>query len=141
MDRKQLLSSKEYWLIKIQIELFNKVNDYLKTNGMSKTDLAKKLGYSKGYISQILNGDSDHRISKLVELSLAIGVVPDIQFKQLDDYIALDKECKNINDKNLMLSLKEVIDNGYIPYKKGGLYKNDWESVDVYPKPESSISA
>ena len=83
MDRKELLSSKEYWLSKIQIELFNQVSDYLEKNNMKRSELAKKLGVTKGYISQVLNGDSDHRISKVIELSLAIGLIPEIRFKNL----------------------------------------------------------
>lgn len=87
MDRKQLLSSKEYWLSKIQIELFNQVSNYLENNNMNRSELAKELGVTKGYVSQILNGDADHRISKIVELSLAIGLVPDIKFRDLAEYL------------------------------------------------------
>lgn len=90
MDRKELLSSKEYWLSKIQIELFNQVSDYLERNKMKRSELAKKLGVTKGYISQVLNGDSDHRISKVIELSLAIGLIPEIKFKNLEEYINTD---------------------------------------------------
>ncbi|MBP7209956.1 MAG: helix-turn-helix transcriptional regulator [Paludibacteraceae bacterium] len=59
----------------------------MKENNMNRTELAKKLNVSKGYINQILNGDSDHRISKLVELSLAIGFVPKIVFEDIEKHI------------------------------------------------------
>ena len=67
--REELLSSKEYWIAKIQIDLFRQFEEYLKENKLNRTQLAEKLGVTKGYISQVLNGDFDHRISKFVEAS------------------------------------------------------------------------
>jgi transcriptional regulator with XRE-family HTH domain len=84
MKRDDLLNSKEYWLSKIQIDLFNEVNHFMEEKGLNRTQLAERLGVSKGYVSQIMNGDSDHRLSKLVELSLAIGLVPRLSFEQLE---------------------------------------------------------
>jgi len=118
MDRKQLLNSKEYWLSKIQIDLFNQVFNYLEKNNMNRSELAKKLGVTKGYISQVLNGDSDHRISKMVELSLAIGVIPDIRFKNLEEYIKADERCVDKNEQELMDSLQRIHESGYMSYKR-----------------------
>ncbi len=56
---------------------------YLKENKLTRTELAKQLGVSKGYVSQILNGDYDHKLSKLMELSLAIGYKPRIVFEPI----------------------------------------------------------
>ena len=118
MDRKQLLNSKEYWLSKIQIDLFNQVFNYLEKNNMNRSELAKKLGVTKGYISQVLNGDSDHRISKMVELSLAIGVIPDIRFKNLEEYIKADERCVDKNEQELIDSLQRIHESGYMSYKR-----------------------
>lgn len=90
ITRKELLSSKEYWLVKFQSALYEQVEKYLIENKISKTDFSKKLGVSKGYVSQILNGDFDHRISKLIELSLAIEKVPLLKFENLEKCIFLD---------------------------------------------------
>lgn len=76
MKFQELQETPEYWMTNIQIELFQKMEEYMSDNNMNRKQLAEKLGVSKGYISQILNGDYDHRISKLVELSLAIGYYP-----------------------------------------------------------------
>lgn len=142
MDRKQLLSSKEYWLSKIQIDLFNQVSIYLETNNMNRSELAKKLGVTKGYISQILNGDSDHRISKLVELSLAIGLIPDIQFRNLEEYLKIDEKCQNKEDQDFMESVQAMHKSGYIPFKHGGLYSKQLQDVDCYSeKTSSTLSA
>ena len=37
---------------------------------MTQSEFAERLGVSKGYISQILNGDFDHKLSKLTQLLL-----------------------------------------------------------------------
>ena len=86
-NRKEILSSPEYWIAKTQIDLFNCAEDFMQANGMNRTDLAKHLGVSKGYVSQLLNGDYDHKLSKLVELALAFGVVPKIDFQPLNEVI------------------------------------------------------
>lgn len=85
ITRKELVESKEFWMAKIQSALFEQVEQYLKVNKMSKTDFAKKLGVSKGYVSQILNGDFDHKISKFIELSLAIGYAPILKMELLEN--------------------------------------------------------
>jgi transcriptional regulator with XRE-family HTH domain len=92
ITREELLSSKEYWIAKIQIDLFNQVKDYLEEKDINRTQLAEQLGVTKGYISQVLNSDFDHRISKFVELSLAIGKVPVIEFRDIDKIIEDDKK-------------------------------------------------
>ena len=43
--------------------------------GRNKSQLAEYLGVSKGYVSQLLNGDYDHCMSKFFELALAFGMV------------------------------------------------------------------
>ena len=45
---------------------------------------------SKGYISQVLNGDYDHRMSKFIKLSLSFGYVPYITFKPLNAVLLED---------------------------------------------------
>lgn len=67
-------------------------------NNLNRTQLAEKFGVSKGYISQILNGDADHRISKLVEISLGIGLVPKLEFENLDEFINKDKGDNPMSD-------------------------------------------
>src|SRR5690349_21448356 len=90
ITRKELINSKEYWLVKFQSALYEQVEKYLSENNISKTEFANKLGVSKGYVSQILNGDFDHKISKFIEISLAINKIPFLKFENLDKCIFLD---------------------------------------------------
>lgn len=90
MERKELLASPEYWTTSIQILLYNCAEEFMKATGKNKTQLAEHLGVSKGYVSQLLNGDYDHKLSKLVELSLAFGYVPKIDFVPTEEFIKMD---------------------------------------------------
>lgn len=91
MNREELLKSKEYWTEEIQVQLFNIIENFLIENEMSRIEFAEKLGVTKSYVTQILNGDFDHRISKFVELALSVGKVPIIKFMDIDEVLKLDK--------------------------------------------------
>jgi transcriptional regulator with XRE-family HTH domain len=84
MSREDLIQSQEYWMVTIQTELFNHVRLYLEENKMTQTQFATKMGVSKGYISQIMNGNFNHSLSKLIELSLAIGKMPVLKFDNFE---------------------------------------------------------
>lgn len=81
MNRNDLLDNPEYWLVKIQTDLYNNVRLYLEQNNMTQTEFAAKLGVTKGYISQIMNGNFNHSLAKLIEISLAIGKCPILNFE------------------------------------------------------------
>ncbi|TVQ90223.1 MAG: helix-turn-helix domain-containing protein [Bacteroidetes bacterium] len=98
ITREELIRSKEYWLARLQAMLYQQVEEYLKENKMTKSDFAQKLGVSKGYISQVLNGDFDHKLSKFIELSLMIDKVPLLKLEDIEKILLLDKEEK-LNEK------------------------------------------
>ena len=109
INRQNLIQSKEYWITKIQISIFNEIENYIQTKGITKAEFAKEIGVSKGYVSQVLNGNFDHKLSKLVELSLAIGKVPNMSFEdlrkyQLDDAIAEEHHI----DNNVLVDLETI---------------------------------
>lgn len=87
MTREELLKSPEYWISKIQIDLYNCAEKFMSKNHKNRTQLAKHLGVTKGYVSQLLNGDYDHKVSKFVELSLAFGYVPEVCFTPINEYV------------------------------------------------------
>ena len=86
----ELLATPEYWTTRLQLDLYNMIKNYIETNNLTQVDLANKLGVSKGYVSQVLNGNFDHRISKFVELSLAVGMIPQISYVPMDKMFAKD---------------------------------------------------
>lgn len=115
MTREELIQSKEYWLAKLQIDLFNEVEVYMKKNGLSRVQFAESLGVSKGYVSQILNGDVDHRMSKFVELALSIGLVPSITFEKVEDLMTREKSGYfNISCEDIERSKNILSQSGYL---------------------------
>ena len=93
-NRKDVLNSPEYWTSKTQIELYNQAQKFMEATGKDRAHLAEYLGVSKGYVSQLLNGDYDHRMSKFFELALAFGVIPQIEFIPIEQYIKEDEHLK-----------------------------------------------
>lgn len=91
IKREELYRTPEYWLETIQNDIFRKVYEYMEENDLNKSALAKKLGFSRAYITQVLNGEFNFSIKKLIELSLAIDKVPLVEFEEVEDFIA-DKE-------------------------------------------------
>ncbi len=87
MKRADLLKSEGYWIAKIQTDLYRELISFMEKTNRNSSQLAEYLGCSKSYVSQLLNGNFDHKISKLVELSLAIGKVPILDYKDISGYI------------------------------------------------------
>lgn len=113
MKRENILKNAGYWITHIQLALYNCAFKFMKTKGMNRTQLAAHLGVTKGYVTQLLNGDYDHKLSKLVELSLSFGYVPKIDFVPVEKYCLEDgfiqdsrrwKECEY---KALDIQIKE----------------------------------
>lgn len=92
MTREELIKSPEYWTAGLQMELYRQIVEFMENNHMNKTQLADYLGCSKGYVTQLLNGDFNHKLSKFVELSLAIGKIPEVYFSDMDEYILSDEK-------------------------------------------------
>ncbi|MEZ0538139.1 helix-turn-helix domain-containing protein [Fibrella arboris] len=116
MTRAEFLSSKGYWLSTIQLNLYAQLEEYMKDNNLNRTQLAEKLGVTKGYVSQILNADFDHKISKLVDLALMMGKAPQISYTPLSEYISRDemsasKTVFTLSINSRALTRMEVIKN------------------------------
>ncbi|MEO6611490.1 MAG: hypothetical protein ABIT05_05135 [Chitinophagaceae bacterium] len=92
--REKLLRSKTYLVSQIQLGLLNLIGNYKDKKKLKDYQLANELGVSKGYVSQILNATYDHKISKVVELSLACNAVPITFFVPLEEYVQYDQEDK-----------------------------------------------
>ena len=101
MQREELLESKSYWVASIQLELYNAMEAFMKKNNLNKTQLAEKLNFSKGYISQVLNGDFDHKLSKMVDLSLSCNTIPLMFFVDKDAFVKNDSEDKTYELKSV----------------------------------------
>jgi len=109
LKQEELVKRPEYWLETIQNEIYRQVTTYMKDNNMTQTQLAIQLGVSKGYISQVMKGEFNYTLKKLIELSLAVGKAPVIVFKPLEDLIKSDKDGFSLSSSS---SLDRVADPG-----------------------------
>ena len=82
----ELIETQEYWMEEIQNEIFRQVYNHMREEKINQTELANRFNVSKGYISQILNGNFNFSLRKLIELSLKMKVVPNINFEPIDEY-------------------------------------------------------
>lgn len=96
-----MLKTREYWLINIQNDIFNLVNDYKKEHQLSQTELAQQLGLTKANVSGILNGSFDLKISRLVSLALTLNRAPLISFINLKDIISDEEKGLNWREAGL----------------------------------------
>ncbi len=89
--RRAILSRPTYWLTEIRMDLMRAVEDYMQTHSMNRRQLAEHLKCSPGYVSQMLNGDTNVSLEKLCEVALAVGKVPSVKFEDLD--LVLDRDA------------------------------------------------
>jgi transcriptional regulator with XRE-family HTH domain len=89
--RRSILSRPTYWLTEIRMDLMRAVEDYMQAHKMNRRQLAAHLECSPGYVSQMLNGDTNVSLEKLCEVSLAVGKVPRVKFEDLEDVLARDE--------------------------------------------------
>ena len=92
--REEVLRSPEYWFEEAQNELYRQVVEYMEKSGLNQTQLAEKLGVSKGYVSQILKGEFNYTLKKLIEISLAVGKVPQVEYKRIQEVINEESKTK-----------------------------------------------
>ena len=85
MERNDLLTSAEYWTTKVQTDLCALTHRYMRRNRTDTAETAKQLGISEQTFSRLLNCAYDQRLSRMVELSIAMGYAPVIEFKRLPD--------------------------------------------------------
>ncbi|MFA4851453.1 MAG: helix-turn-helix domain-containing protein [Bacteroidales bacterium] len=101
--KKDLIKSPEYWLENIQDEIFRLISEYMKKNKINQTELAKEWGVSKGYISQILNGNFNFSLLKFIELVIAVEKIPVIKFENISEYL---NKIENLEQPKKTLFIK-----------------------------------
>ncbi len=113
MSRERIIQSPAYWVGKIQIALYNCAEKFMESHSMNRTQLAAHLGVSKGYISQLLNGDYDHKLSKLVELALSFGYVPTVEFKPVAEVMEKDFSFRS----SISVNAGEPVSFSYVSFE------------------------
>ncbi len=66
----------------------------MEENNLAKDQVSEKLGIPPFYVSQILNGNFNFKLSKLVELSLLVGKAPMIQFETIEQIMENEEKIR-----------------------------------------------
>ncbi|MDX2047385.1 MAG: hypothetical protein SFU87_11405 [Chitinophagaceae bacterium] len=135
MNREDLLRSKEYWMVQVQNELYGVIENYMKKNNLNRTGFADKIGVSRGYVTQVLKGDFDHKISKLVELSLSVNKAPVVNFIDLDTFVKND--ANNLTYEIYPIYREETI--SFANQKVNSKFYNSY--TNLIPADETKVEA
>jgi len=124
--REDIIKSEEYWMETVQGEVFRLLNDYMEENNLNQTQVASQLNVSSAYISQILNGNFNYTIRKLISLSLSLGKVPLINFESFEKFMFAER----YPDHTFRFTLNQNTDGGClanVPLPN----TNDWAIPNV----------
>lgn len=70
----------DQWLQTIENEIILQIHRYMEREKINQTQLAQRLGVSKGRVSQILSGKLNFSMRTLVELCAKMEVMPILSF-------------------------------------------------------------
>lgn len=85
MTRKQLLKSKEYWFVQMQMHLYEVVSKYMSRTGKTNEQMCEKLDISQRTLKKIRDGEWDNTIHEYISILLACDKVPVIRIENLKD--------------------------------------------------------
>ena len=103
---KKSIRSKHYWIAYGQGVIYKMLKEGTEKRGDS-AELARKIGTTQGYVSQMLSGDAEINPTwkKIVEFCLALDKVPVLEIKNIDDYlIEQNKKTSNLIYNNSFYS-------------------------------------
>jgi transcriptional regulator with XRE-family HTH domain len=82
-DRRATESQIEDELLALVTQLTNEINWYMRERGLTRADLAARMGVSPGRVSQILGGGENLTLRTLAALSTALDARFDIELSAL----------------------------------------------------------
>lgn len=68
---------------RMQNDLYEALHQYMEEKQISKSQLGEELNVSKSNVSQLLNGNFNFTMSKLIEIALHMERAPVFEFKPL----------------------------------------------------------
>lgn len=99
-------------------DICERINSYIKTNGIKQVDIAKKSGLSIGFVSQVINGKKTASNTFLQALS-------DITGKSVHYWLFGNEEYEGLSSLNMLI--ETFIKTGQI--RNDGTYDDDIASI------------
>ncbi len=81
----------------------------MEENNLTQEQVAERLDVPPFYVSQILNGNFNFKLSKLVELSLLVGKAPIIQFETIEQIMENEEKIRNCEFAQNLMDCHETI--------------------------------
>ncbi len=75
------------------LEATEKLSQALEKEGITRADLANRMGKSKGFISQVLAGGRNLTLRTIADFSTALGCEPSIEIHRLTGRMRLTEYC------------------------------------------------
>ncbi len=139
VENNDLLNYPNYLLSTYQLEIYRQLGLYMEEHNLKSKDIAAKLAVSNSYVSQIMRGNFNFTLKKLIELGLAIDKVPYLEFISKMEYWRREKEGTiefvvqmNTFTFHVEISgedypsnpLNKIVNQSFIDYKGGRLPKS-----------------
>jgi transcriptional regulator with XRE-family HTH domain len=112
------LTQEEHRLYAKEDLIYNTTEDLLvlmEELGVEKTDLAKKLGKSKSFVSQVLAGSRNMTLGTLSDICFSLGVTPKVSINKKVSLKAIEDSQVHWSDEKLITdNLNRVVRNNNI---------------------------
>ncbi|HEX3128428.1 MAG TPA: helix-turn-helix transcriptional regulator [Thermoanaerobaculia bacterium] len=82
----------DYWIEDAILKFTIRLHQRMKEQGISKTELARRLGVSQPYITRILKGSDNLTVGTMVKLARAVGVSLEISLQESDTGSRLEEK-------------------------------------------------
>ena len=69
----------EYWTERVILEFTEELTRWMESQGVSRKELAERIGSSQPYITKVLKGDVNFTLATMVKLARALGAELRIQ--------------------------------------------------------------
>jgi transcriptional regulator with XRE-family HTH domain len=66
-------SSPDYWSEAAAYELIREIEERMEQQGVSRAELARRLGTSKAYVTKVLGGNANFTLTTMARLAQALG--------------------------------------------------------------------
>jgi transcriptional regulator with XRE-family HTH domain len=84
----------EFWTATAIMELTEELSRWMEQNGVSRSDLAAKIGVSAPYVTKILKGNVNFTIGTMVKLARAVGADLDLHLKAIESGGMAEKKAR-----------------------------------------------